>query len=266
MPPNLVKRKLAAGGVAIGTMIFEFRTPGVGSIAAGAGAEFAIFDMEHTGWSDETIAMLIATSRSSGLQPFVRVPSTQYHLISRPLDVGAAGLMIPMVETAEQARLVVRSAKYPPNGGRGAAFGIAHDNYQSGDIIAKMRRADDEGLLIAQIETEKGVDSVEAIAGVDGIDVLWIGHFDLTNSMGIPGQFGHPRYVAAVEQVLAAGQLHGKAVGIMVASVEEGRACLARGFRCLAYWGDLWIYGRALSEGIEGIRSAVVEPTAATTV
>jgi 2-keto-3-deoxy-L-rhamnonate aldolase RhmA len=260
MLPNKVKQKLAAGGVAIGTMVFEFRTSGIAPIAASAGAEFAIFDMEHTGWSDETIAMLVATARGSEIQPFVRVPATQYHLISRPLDVGAAGLMVPMVETAEQARLIVRSAKYPPRGARGAAFGIAHDDFQAGDIVAKMRRADDEGLLIALIETEVGIENIEAIAVVDGIDVLWIGHFDLTNSMGIPGQFGHPRFVAAVDRVLEAGRLHGKAVGIMVASIEEGRACLARGFRCLAFWGDLWIYQRALRDGIAGIRSAMADP------
>src|ERR1022692_796735 len=156
MQANNVKQKLAAGGVAIGTMVFEFKTPGIAPIAASAGAEFAIFDMEHTGWSDETIAMLVATARGSEIQPFVRIPATQYHLISRPLDVGAAGLMVPMVETADQARLIVRSAKYPPRGARGAAFGIAHDDFQAGDIVAKMRRADDEGLLIALIETEIG--------------------------------------------------------------------------------------------------------------
>ena len=257
MQTNQVKQKLAAGGVAIGTMIFEFKTPGIAPIAASAGAEFAIIDMEHTGWSDETIAMLVATARGSDIQLFVRVPATQYHLISRPLDVGAAGLMIPMVETADQARLIVRSAKYPPRGARGAAFGIAHDNFQTGDIVAKMRLADDEGLLIALIETELGIENIEAISVVDGIDVLWIGHFDLTNSMGIPGQFGHPRFIAAVDRVLEMGRLHGKAIGIMVASVDEGRACLARGFRCLAYWGDLWIYQQGLRDGIAGIRSAV---------
>ena len=255
MQSNKVKRTLAAGGIAIGTMIFEFKTPGIARIAASAGAEFVIFDMEHTGWSDETIAMLVATARGSDLLPFVRVPSTQYHLISRPLDVGALGLMVPMVETRDQARLIVQSAKYPPAGVRGAAFGIAHDDYQAGEIVAKMRSADDEGLLITLIETERGVQNVDEIAAVEGIDVLWIGHFDLTNSMGIPGQFDNPRFVAAVERVLAAGRLHGKAVGIMVASVEEGRSYLTKGFRCLAYWGDIWIYARGLRDGIAGIRS-----------
>lgn len=254
MRENQVKRALARGETAIGTMVFEFRTPGIGRIAAAAGAEFAIFDMEHTGWSDETIGMLIATSRAADLVPMVRVPTTQYHLLSRPLDLGAMGIMVPMVETAEQARSIVQFAKYPPMGRRGAAFGVAHDDYRSGDVSTKIASANAEGLLIAQIETGQGVENVEAIATTEGIDVLWIGHFDLTNSLGIPGQFNHPTYLRAVERVVAACQRHGKAAGFMVSSPAEGKALLNQGFRILAYWGDLWIYGQALKAGIDAMR------------
>jgi 2-dehydro-3-deoxyglucarate aldolase/4-hydroxy-2-oxoheptanedioate aldolase len=256
MRANTVKRALNAGGTAVGTMVFEFRTPGIGRIAAAAGADFAIFDLEHTGWSEETLAMLVATSRAADLVPMARVPATQYHLLSRPLDVGAMGLMVPMVEGEDQARLIVQSAKYPPVGRRGAAFGVAHDDFAEGDILAKMREANAEGLLIAQIETAAGVENVERIAAVDGIDVLWIGHFDLTNSLGIPGQFDHPDYLRAVDLVLNATEKYRKAAGFMVASPEEGRAKLARGFRILAYWGDLWIYQQALQRGIDQIRGS----------
>jgi 2-keto-3-deoxy-L-rhamnonate aldolase RhmA len=134
----------------------------------------------------------MASSRAADLIPMVRIPATEYHLIARPLDVGAMGLMVPMVESAEQAWAIVDSAKYPPLGRRGAAFGMAHDDYSGGDISEKMASANDEVLLIAQIETARGVENLDAIAAVDGIDVLWIGHFDLTNSLGIPGQFSHP--------------------------------------------------------------------------
>ena len=255
MRDNKVKRALARGETAIGTMVFEFRTPGIGRIAAAAGAEFAIFDMEHTGWSDETIGMLIATSRAADLVPMVRVPTTLYHLLSRPLDLGAMGLMVPMVETAEQARSIVDFAKYPPLGKRGAAFGVAHDDYLSGDVTAKIASANAEGMVIAQIETARGVENVDAIAATDGVDVLWIGHFDLTNSLGIPGQFSHPTYLQAVDRVVAACERHGKAAGFMVSSPAEGKALLAKGFRILAYWGDLWIYGQALKAGIDAIRA-----------
>src|SRR5262249_39382402 len=135
------------------------------------------------------------------------------------------------------------SAKYPPAGRRVVAFGVAHDDYQGGDLLAKMQSANEEQLLIVQIETATGVENVDRIAAVEGIDVFWIGHFDLTNSLGISGQFGHLGFVRAVEWSMAAGARHGKAAGFMVASVEEGCAKLVQGFRCLAYWGDLWIYG-----------------------
>jgi 2-dehydro-3-deoxyglucarate aldolase/4-hydroxy-2-oxoheptanedioate aldolase len=255
MRANQVKRTLAEGGVSVGTMVFEFKTPGLARIAAEAGADFVIFDMEHTGWGEETIGLLVATARAADVVPMARVPATQYHLIARVLDVGVMGFMVPMVETEEQARLIVASAKYPPVGRRGAAFGIAHDDFKSGgDILAAMRSANEEGLLIAQIETATGLENVERIAAVDGIDVLWIGHFDLTNSLGIPGQFSHPRYLSAVERVLAACRQRGKSAGFMAASAEQGRALRAQGFRCLAYWGDLWIYAKALRDGIAGIR------------
>jgi 2-keto-3-deoxy-L-rhamnonate aldolase RhmA len=258
MRPNHVKRALADGGVAVGSMVFEFATSGIARIVAGAGADFAVFDMEHTGWSTETIRWLCASTGGTDLVPMVRVPTAQYHLIARTLDVGARGIMVPMVETEDQARLIVNSVKYPPVGRRGAAFGVSHDDYSSGDVADKIRSANSELLVIAQIETETGVENAERIAALDGVDVLWIGHFDLTNSLGIPGQFEHPSYTAAVDRVLRACETSGKAAGFMVASPEEGRAKLAAGFRCLAYWGDLWIYQQALRDGIGKIRASGV--------
>jgi 2-dehydro-3-deoxyglucarate aldolase/4-hydroxy-2-oxoheptanedioate aldolase len=256
MRANKVKRALSAGGVALGTMVFEFNTTGIARVAAEAGADFVMFDMEHTGWSVETIRMLLATARAAEVVPMVRVPATQYHFLARVLDMGAMGLMVPMVESEEQARQIVQFAKYPPQGRRGTAFGIAHDDYQDGDSVAKMRSANQEQLLIAQIETVAGLENLDKIAAVEGIDVLWIGHNDLSTSMGIPGEFTHPRYLAAVQRVLDACQRHGKAPGFMASSVEQGRALLSQGFRCLAYWGDLWIYKYALSQGIGGLRAS----------
>lgn len=256
MRENKAKRTLAAGGVAIGTMGFEFNTTGIGRVAAAAGADFVIYDMEHTGWSIETIRMLMATTRAADTVPMVRVPATQYNLISRPLDVGAMGIMVPMVEDEAQAKTIVHSAKYPPQGGRGCAFGVAHDDYSGGDVHAKMLGANAEVLLIAQIETAKGVENVDAIAAVDGIDCVWIGHFDLTASLGIPAQFDHKDFQDAVDTIVAAGNRHGKSVGIMASNVANARDWLARGFRAIAYSGDLWIYQTALADGISQIRDA----------
>jgi len=251
-----VKETLASGGIALGTMAFEFASPGIATIAANAGAEFIIFDMEHSGWGIGTIRQLLATARGSGIVPMVRVPATVPHLLSGPLDAGAHGLMVPMVESGAQARLIADATRYPPVGKRGSAFGLAHDDFTGGDIVAKMTAANERLLLIAQIETEAGVNDVDAIAATDGIDVLWIGHFDLSASLGIPGQFDHPRYLAAVNEVLAACARHGKTPGIMANDVATARQHLAAGFRAIAYSGDLWIYGTALQAGLDAIRSA----------
>lgn len=257
MKLNPVKRRLREGGVAIGTMVFEFHTVGLPRIAAAAGAEFVLLDMEHTGWSVETIRQMIATSRPAETVPLVRVPACEYHFIARVLDMGAMGVMVPMVESEEQARRLVASAKYPPDGRRGAAFGIAHDAYVLGTVTETMQAANREQLLIAQIETRAGLENVERIAAVDGIDVLWIGQFDLTSSLGIPGQFDRPEFHEALDRVLAACRRHNRAAGYMAMSVAEAGAMLDRGFRCLAYSGDLWIYQQALREAVAGIRAAV---------
>ncbi len=251
---NNVKRVIADGGVSIGTMVFEFDSSGIGRIIAQAGAEFVVYDMEHSGWSIQTIRTLMATSRAADVVPMVRVPATEYHLMSRPLDVGAMGLMVPMVETAEQAQLIADSVRYPPVGRRGSAFGFAHDDYAPGDVLEKMETATREVMVLAQIETRTGVENVEAIAAIDGIDVLWIGHFDLSVSLGVPAQFEHPTYVQAVERVLKAAKDAGKATGIMTASVQSGREQLAQGFRMIAYSGDVMVYGEALKQGVDGLR------------
>ena len=254
MRTNPVKQTLAQGSTAVGTMAFEFCTPGLARLAANAGADFIIYDMEHTGWSIETVRDLIASGDGAPIVPFVRVPATQYHFIARVLDVGAMGIMVLMVGDAAQAEMIVQSAKYPPLGQRGAAFHMAHDGYAGGDVLEKMRSANDEVVLIAQIENRSGLENVERIAAVDGIDILWIGQFDLSNFLGIPGQFTHPTFLDAIKRVTEACQRYGKTAAFMVPSVEEGLERMRQGFRCVAYWGDLWIYQQGLKQGVAALK------------
>jgi 2-dehydro-3-deoxyglucarate aldolase/4-hydroxy-2-oxoheptanedioate aldolase len=151
--------------------------------------------------------------------------------------------------------LLVNSAKYPPVGRRGAAFSVAHDDYTAGDIPEKINSANRETFLIAQIETATGLRNVDEIAAVEGIDCLWIGHFDLTNFLGIPGQFDHPKFKEAVEQVLAACKRHNKAPGFMAGDISTGKKLLDQGFRILSYNGDLWIYQSALQQGLSALKA-----------
>lgn len=261
MRDNRVKRTLAAGGVSVGTMMIEFATTGIGRLAAEAGAEFAVFDMEHSGWSMETVRLLMASSRCADLVPLVRVPTTQYHFISRALDVGAMGLVIPLVNTPEQARFAVECALYPPAGKRGCAFALAHDDYAGGDVTAKMRHTNDEIMLIAQIETAEGLANVDAIAGTPGVDALWIGQFDLTTSLGIPGKFDHPKFLDATKRVLEACQKHGKVATLAVMNPDELAEGPANGFRLLVYVADLWIYQQALRRCFRTVREKLRPPT-----
>lgn len=226
MKPNAIKHDILAGKTVAGAMVFEFFSPGIASILANAGCRFALFDMEHTGLGFETLKWLFATCRGLPLEPMVRVPRGEYTWLARSLDLGARGVMIPMVESAEQAHSIVQACRYPPAGRRGAAFGFAQCDYLGGDVGAKIAASHARTLVIAQIETERGLEHVEQIAAVDGIDVLWVGHFDLSNFLGIPAQFDDPRFDAAMSRVAEVARRHGKAAGFMAtdaAWIERAR-------------------------------------------
>ena len=251
MKSNRVRRTLEGGGVALGTIVFEFATTGIARLAAAAGAQFLLVDQEHTGFSLETVRTVIAAGRADDIAPLVRVPATEYHLVAGALDAGALGVMAPAVESPEQARALASHARYPPLGRRG--FGLVYrDEWDPGGAAATIEHANREMLVIAQIETAPGVEHVEEIAAVDGIDALWIGQNDLTASLGIAGRFDARPYLDAVERVLAAG----KPVGAMVTSAEEGLRALEQGFRLIAYWGDLWLYQQALADGLAQLEEA----------
>lgn len=248
-----LRQRVLAGETVLGSMIFEFMTPAVPQLLVHAGAEYVIYDMEHTGASLETIKAQVACCRGLPIAPMARVPRGEYHFLARALDIGCHGVMIPMVESVEQARAIVEATHYPPQGRRGAAFGFAHDDYAPGDPKAKIKAADARTLVIAQIETERGLDSVEAIAAVSGIDVLWVGHFDLTNFLGIPGEFDNPLYVEAVERIAAAARAHKKGLGFMAASEDWARAYRKLGFNMIAAGTDQAL----LAAGVRGILASV---------
>ncbi|MFY9315503.1 MAG: aldolase/citrate lyase family protein [Burkholderiales bacterium] len=256
MQENPVKQALAAGGKAFGSMIFEFFTPAMPRLLKNAGAQFALYCMEHTGAGFETLKPQFALCRALGVMPLARVPGTEYDFIARALDSGALGVMVPLVDSAEQAAFIVSCARYPPEGRRGAAFGFAHDNYEGGDVVEKIRMIHARTLVIAMIETRQGLQNVEAIAAVPGVDVLWLGHFDLTNFLGIPGQFSHPAYRDAVQRIAAAARKHGKAAGYMAADAALGREYLGHGFRMIATGTDQGMLQNAIRSSLDSMRSA----------
>ena len=255
MSEQSLRARLMKGERAFGQMAFEFFTPGLSQIMANAGAEFVILDTEHSGVGIETIKSQVAYARGTGLAPMVRVPGTHYHLIAPMLDAGVSGIMVPMVETAEQARKIAAWCRYRPEGVRGLAFGMPHDAYSGGDHIAKMKAANARTLVMALIETATGIDNVDAIMATQGVDVGWLGHYDLSNSMGIDGQFDHPRFKAAVKKLVKACARNGKPAGFLCGDVKTGRRYLAAGFRILCYGTDVGVFQGALAAGIAGLKA-----------
>jgi 2-keto-3-deoxy-L-rhamnonate aldolase RhmA len=253
-----MRRVLASGGRPLGTMVSEFATTGIARLAAAAGADFVLLDLEHTAYSLEHMRSVVAAARSSDITVLVRVPDAAYDLVARALDLGAHGVMVPAVESVDEARLVAASARFPPRGKRG--FGLIHRaEWTAAGLPALIERLDRETIVLAQIETAAGVEAVEDIAATDGVDLLWIGHFDLTTSLGIPGQFASVAFAEAVERVLAAGASSGKPVGILATSPTEAVAHAERGFGAIALGLDAWLYEDALREGLATVRTATRE-------
>jgi 2-keto-3-deoxy-L-rhamnonate aldolase RhmA len=255
MKPNAIKKDVLAGKTVAGAMIFEFFSPGMSAILANAGCRFVLFDMEHTGLGFETLKWLFSSCRGLPIEPMVRVPRGEYTWLARALDLGARGVMIPMVESQEQARSIVQACRYPPTGRRGAAFGFAQCDYLGGDVGEKIRRYNERTMVIAQIETERGLEQVEEIAAVDGIDVLWVGHFDLSNFMGIPGQFDDPRFDAAMRKVADVARRHGKAAGFMATDAAWIARAREMGYTMIAGGTDTGLLELALKKMVGEIEA-----------
>lgn len=238
----------------VGNFIVEFATPGIGHILKAAGLDFAFFDMEHSGFSFETLKSAIRYFEAADLPLIVRVPAQENDMLARACDMGAEGLIAPMISTAAQAKAMVDSVKYFPAGKRGVGLQMAHDNYRSAPVGDALAAANDRTAVICLIETAEGAENVDAIAAVPGVDALWVGHFDLSVSLGIPGEFNHPNFAAAMERIIAAGKKHGKAMGRLVPNVEQGISFYHQGFDFICYSGDVWVLRDGLAAANKAIR------------
>jgi len=183
-----------------------------------------------------------------------------YASLVQPLDCGAMGIMVPLVQTRAEAEAIARATHYPPSGSRGAAFGIAHDDYAGTDLPAAIRAADARNLIMAKIETVIGVENIEAIISVPGIDLAFVGHMDLSVSLGAPGEYDTPAFEAAVDRVIASCKTTGKYGACLVTSPEAARKWIAHGFRFIIYSTDVILLGSALRDGLEAMRRGGSDP------
>lgn len=212
----------------VGTWV-SLSDPAVAELTA-PGFDFVMLDTEHTPNSTETIADQIrAVEAAEGeAVPLARALDNERGLIKRLLDLGVAGVMVPMVETTDEAARAADAANYPPEGSRGVA-GTRASNYGR-DLGESVATANDETALIVQIETERGLSNVEAIAATEGIDALFVGPADLSANLGVFGEFEGDRFRDAVETVLDAGDATDTPVGTLATSAEGVERYTSWGF------------------------------------
>jgi 2-keto-3-deoxy-L-rhamnonate aldolase RhmA len=251
---NRFRQRLQQGDVLLGQMVLELFTPGIGPMLAACGLDFVIFDMEHGRCDIGLLAEMVASCRGSDIVPIARVPDAGYAPLSRVLDVGARGVMVPRVETKQQAEDIVSQLKYAPLGRRGVAMGIAHDLYRPG-TAEFFAQSNEETAVILLLETETAFENLDEIIAVPGVDVAWVGHYDLTVSMGIPAQFDHPRCLAAMDALVAACRRHGVAPGFLPPSPEAAAHWIGKGFRAISLGSDIGVF----LDGIRRFRAHVVK-------
>ncbi len=260
MPGTALRAMMGTKRPKFGSFVIEFDSPGMGQILKAAGCEYALLDMEHSGFDHDQLKWMLRGYQAAALPVIVSTVGGDYDMVARALDMGADGIQPAKVGSAEAARDILSHVRYPPQGSRGVAVGIAHDRYVPGSPAAKLRAANRDVVFFPKIETPQGIDEAEAIAALDGVGGIWIGHFDLSVAMGIPARFDHPAFREAMRKVSAACRKHGKSLGRIYDDTESGKALYRGGFDFLCCSGDSWLVRRGLEEGIMALRAACKGP------
>jgi 4-hydroxy-2-oxoheptanedioate aldolase len=240
MRVNQVKSRLSAGKHSVGTII-PTNDPALIEVSALAGFDHVIIDGEHGVVGVAEVENLVRTAEAAGVTPLARVPSNTAVDILRFLDAGVAGVMVPQIRTADDARRAVKAAKYFPDGERGlggvraARYGLAGSQW---DYVIE---ANHETMVLALLEDREAVTNLEAILAVPGIDVIFIGPSDLAQSYGYPGRPDHPEVQAAIDTIIRRAVVTGRVVGTNAPSGPAAAALLERGVRylCTGLWGLL---------------------------
>jgi 2-dehydro-3-deoxyglucarate aldolase/4-hydroxy-2-oxoheptanedioate aldolase len=211
--------------------------------------------MQHAGYTVGDVLELAIGARAAGIANFVRVPSLDPSLITRLLDSGIQGVMIPDLETPNEVVQVVKAVKYPPKGERSIVLRRMHTDFQKLDAVEMTRRSNEQTLIVIQIENKSALDQVEQIARIEGVDVLWVGPNDLSESLGHLGETDHPEVLSAIEKVidtsLNAGVFSGMTVPFNLRNAEKW---LRRGLRLVSYSNDIELIVGGASQGVKNIR------------
>ena len=253
---NRAKQKLAAGGLVLCMGIRQARTPDIALLAAECGFDAIFADMEHSALGLETVSAICVGALGAGVTALVRPPSQAGDWISRALDCGAQGLIVPHVDDAAQARAVVRHGLFAPLGRRSVMGPTAALGYRALPQADVMRTLNGETLVIVMLETPLAVANTEEIAAVPGIDMLLIGSNDLCAELGIPGQFRHPKLREAYEAAAKACKKHRKALGVggIRGDIELQRDLVQLGARFIIAGNDTSYLVGAARKDVESLR------------
>ena len=238
---NPVTRALRAGKVCVGACSISFPCPAVAQISGEAGFNFYYFDMEHSHLPIEEVAPICTASRLAGITPIAGPSGIADFLISRPLDNGALGVIVPHVATRAETELVVNACRYAPVGTRGLISFSHQSGFAPADEVEWVAAMNREVLVAVKVESARGIDNIEEIAATPGLDAILVGTGDLSATYGIPGQTNHPTIRQAVERTLAACERHHLAGGPHVGSAEAAHEWATRGaqFMSLSFDGAL---------------------------
>lgn len=256
MPSPRLRSLIGTASPKIGTFLFEFATPGIGQILKAAGAEYLVLDMEHTGFGFDRVREVVRYCQAADLPLIVRVPSQHRHHISRALDAGADGIMVPIVSSVAQAKAVLDAAKYWPDGTRGVALGLAHERYamRSEPLLDRFAEQNRRTIIILQIEDPRGAEAADEIAALPGVDALWLGHNDLSVAMNKPGAFTDPVFLKHEQRTIAAAKKHGKSAGRLGVDAGQCAEFVKLGYDFVAIAGDVWLLQQAFAAGAAVIR------------
>jgi 2-keto-3-deoxy-L-rhamnonate aldolase RhmA len=230
MRENRTRRVLQEGRPAFGCFV-QFPDAALVEFAAYQGWDFLILDGEHGTLDPRLCEGLLRAAELHDVTTIVRVPVNAPHVILQFMDVGAQGCQVPSVENGADAERAVRSVKYGPRGMRGLAGVRAADYGERGSLGEYVRAANAETLVVVHVESAQAVDRVEEIAAVDGVDVVFLGPTDLSHSLGLPGELGHPIVADHLERAAAATLAAGKVLGVTVSNADDAVAWLERGAR-----------------------------------
>ncbi len=255
-----IKQTLKAGEVSFGSWM-SMAHVSIAEILAAAGYDWVVVETEHTSINVSEVLRLLIAIEGRGAVPLVRLAGIDPIQAKAVLDAGAAGVLVPLVNSKVDAELAVSSVKYPPIGARGVGVARAHRYGQNFDEY--VRNANENTLLIVQIEHVEAVRNIEEILSVPGIDGTFIGPYDLSASMGIPGQLDHPDVQAAQRKVLQATLEHGLTAGIHLLHPDKAinnlSLCVAEGYRFIALGSDLFFLGDSCRSLYSAARAAVEE-------